>query len=86
MNKKLYYHKTDRGAEYLTDKYILCPDGSKEGVFEGARYIIRIDGNIMRDAHLFIKEVKNKRSKQHDTKTEAKHTPGPWVYIMKGGI
>ena len=49
---KLYYHKTDGGAEYLTDKYIKNPDGSKEGVFDGARYIIRIDGDIERDAEL----------------------------------
>ncbi|MFA5406887.1 MAG: hypothetical protein WC307_06040 [Candidatus Nanoarchaeia archaeon] len=53
---KLYYHKTDGGAEYLTDKYILNPDGSEEGVFEGAKYIIRIDGDITKDAELFVKE------------------------------
>jgi len=49
---RLYYHKTDGGAEYLTDKYIISPDGSKEGVFKGARYIVRIDGDIRRDAEL----------------------------------
>ena len=43
---RLYYHKTDGGAEYLTDKYVLCPTGHKEGIFEGAKYIVRIDGNI----------------------------------------
>lgn len=42
---ELYYHKTDGGAEYLTDKYILCPDGHKEGIFEGATLVIRVDGN-----------------------------------------
>ena len=42
---ELYYHKTDGGAEYLTDKYILCPNGHKEGIFEGAILVIRIDGN-----------------------------------------
>ena len=36
---ELYYHKTDGGAEYLTDKYTL------EGIFKGATLIIRIDGN-----------------------------------------
>jgi hypothetical protein len=41
---KLYYHKTDGGAEYLTDKFITCPDGSKKGVFKNAKKIIRIDG------------------------------------------
>lgn len=41
---KLYYHKTSRGAEYLTDKYITAPNGEKEGTFEKATIIIRIDG------------------------------------------
>ena len=41
---KMYYHKTDGGAEYLTDKFVPCPHGSKEGVFKNAKYIIRLDG------------------------------------------
>lgn len=41
---RLYYHKTDGGAEYLMDKYIRCPNGDKEGIFEGANYIVRLDG------------------------------------------
>ena len=41
---KMYYHKTDGGAKYLTDKFVRCPDGSKEGVFKNAKYIIRLDG------------------------------------------
>ena len=41
---KMYYHKTDGGAEYLTDKFVRCPDGSRCGVFENAKYIIRLDG------------------------------------------
>ena len=79
---KLYYHKTDGGAEYLTDTHILCDycdnceaetpnDGSdscnecggekhKEGIFEGARYIVRIDGDIKKDAELT--DRKNKKS------------------------
>jgi hypothetical protein len=40
----LYYHKTGGGAEYLMDKFIICPNGEKEGVFEGSNLIIRIDG------------------------------------------
>jgi len=40
----LYYHKTGGGAEYLTDKYVVCPNGEKEGVFKDASIIIRIDG------------------------------------------
>ena len=54
-NLKLYYHKTDGGAEYLTDKYIICPSGEKEGVFENAKYIIRIDGDVTKDAEITIK-------------------------------
>ena len=53
-NMRLYYHQTDGGAEYLMDKYIVCPDGSKEGVFEGARIIVRIDGNIREDAEITL--------------------------------
>jgi hypothetical protein len=35
VNKKLYYHKTDGGAEYLTDKFIVCPNDDKEaGIYE----------------------------------------------------
>lgn len=49
---KLYYHKTDGGAEYLTDAYIECENGHKEGSFNGARYIVRIDGDIKKDAEL----------------------------------
>jgi len=55
---KLYYHQTDGGAEYLTDRYVRNPDGSKEGVFENAKYIVRIDGNIRKDAELIIPSKK----------------------------
>ena len=51
---KLYYHKTDGGAEYLTDRWTRNPDGSKEGVLRNVRYIVRIDGNIRRDAELIV--------------------------------
>ena len=51
---KLYYHKTDGGAKYLTDKWTRNPDGSKEGVSKNARYIVRIDGDLARDAELTI--------------------------------
>lgn len=44
IKTKLYYHKTDGGAEYLTDKFIDCGNGHKEGTFENANVIIRIDG------------------------------------------
>ena len=53
---KLYYHKTDGGAEYLMDNFIKCPDGSKEGILKGSKYIIRIDGDIEKDAELTTKD------------------------------
>jgi len=53
-NIKLYYHKTDGGAEYLTDRFIECKNGHREGIFEKAKYVIRIDGDITKDAELFI--------------------------------
>jgi hypothetical protein len=55
--KKLYYHKTDGGAEYLTDTFVECENGHKEGSFYSTRtkYIVRIDGDITKDAELIIK-------------------------------
>ena len=51
---KLYYHKTGGGAKYLTDKFVVCPNGEKEGVIEGSDYVVRIDGDIEKDAELFV--------------------------------
>lgn len=51
----LYHHRTDGGAQYLTDKFIACKGGHKEGIFEGANFIVRIDGDITKDAELRIK-------------------------------
>lgn len=57
---KLYYHKTDGGAEYLTDTFIKCSNGEKEGSFtDETKYIIRIDGDIKKDAELTLKEGTN---------------------------
>lgn len=54
---KLYYHKTTGGAEYLFDTFIKCPDGHKEGVInDRTKYVIRIDGDITKDAELTIRE------------------------------
>lgn len=47
---KLYYHKTDGGAEYLCSNYV---DGTNEGSFD-SKYIVRIDGDITKDAELLI--------------------------------
>ena len=58
---KLYYHKTDGGAEYLTDTYIVCPNGDKEGAFtDKTKYIIRIDSDIKKDAELTLANRKNR--------------------------
>jgi len=56
---RLYYHKTDGGAEYLTDKGLAWEhngESGMEGIFEGARYIVRIDGDITKDAELTDRE------------------------------
>lgn len=56
---KLYYHKTDGGAEYLMDNYIEWEHNGKsgrEGVFEGSKYVVRIDGDITKDAELTVRE------------------------------
>ena len=53
---ELYYHKTDGGAEYLTENFIIAPNGEKEGSFKDSKYIIRVDGNIEKDAELNIRE------------------------------
>lgn len=55
---KLYYHKTSGGAEYLMDTYVECPDGEKEGAFtDDTRYVVRIDGDITKDAELSVRDV-----------------------------
>lgn len=56
MQVKLYYHKTSGGAEYLTNRCVENPDGSKEGVFDGAKIIVRIDGDIRKDAEITLVE------------------------------
>ena len=54
---KLYYHKTDGGAEYLMDTFIKCKNGYKEGVINGkTKYVVRIDGDITKDAELTMGE------------------------------
>lgn len=40
---RLYHHQTDGGAEYLSDAFIQCANGHREGVFEGAKYVLRTD-------------------------------------------
>ena len=57
---KLYYHKTDGGAEYLLDTYIKGKNGHREGAInlEKTKYIVRIDGDIEKDAELTVRDEK----------------------------
>lgn len=56
MTKKLYYHKTDGGAEYLTDTYITWKHDGKSGregtINEDTKLCIRIDGDITKDVEV----------------------------------
>lgn len=58
MRIKLYYHKTDGGAEYLTDTYIKWSHNGKrgrEGTFtEKTKYTVRIDNN--KKAELLVRD------------------------------
>jgi hypothetical protein len=49
---KLYYHKTTGGAEYLCSNNV---EGTEEGSFD-SQYIVRIDGDITKDAELIIRD------------------------------
>ena len=52
---KLYYHKTDGGAEYLFDTFIECKNKHKEGTInDKTKFTVRIDGDITKDAELTI--------------------------------
>jgi hypothetical protein len=59
---KLYYHKTSGGAEYLFDTFIIYTHRitgkkCKEGVInKKTKYIVRIDGDITKEAELIIKK------------------------------
>lgn len=60
MEIKLYYHKTDGGAEYLMDTYMdweHSGEQGREGVLNAdTKYIVRIDGDITKDAELIVRE------------------------------
>ncbi len=49
---RLYYHKTDGGSEYLCSNNV---DGTNEGNLDST-FVVRIDGDITKDAELFIKK------------------------------
>ncbi|MCK9598738.1 MAG: hypothetical protein M0R06_06860 [Sphaerochaeta sp.] len=48
---RLYHHKTSGGAVYLCSNAI---EGTEEGDLTSP-YIVRIDGDITKDAELFIR-------------------------------
>lgn len=50
---KLYYHKTDGGAEYYSTTFIECASGDKEGTCEGV--IMRTDGG---EIEIFTERLK----------------------------
>jgi hypothetical protein len=56
---KLYYHKTSGGAEYLTNTFIKWEYEGKKGkegtITDKTKYVVRIDGDITKDAELIIK-------------------------------
>jgi len=53
---QLYYHKTSGGAEYLFDTYIEGDNGHREGaITDETKYVVRIDGDITKDAELTVK-------------------------------
>ena len=57
---KLYYHKTTGGAEYLTDTFIKWEHNGKKGkegtITDKTKFVVRIDGDITKDAELSINE------------------------------
>ena len=59
---KLYYHKTTGGAEYLTDTFVRWAHDGKSGkegtITNKTKYIVRIDGDITKDALLIIRQRK----------------------------
>ena len=57
---RLYYHKTDGGAEYLYDTYIRWSYNGKSGregvINDKTKYMVRIDGDITKDAELTVRD------------------------------
>ena len=50
---KLYYHKTDGGAEYYSTTYVECENGHREGTTDGV--VMRTDGG---EIELFMNNIK----------------------------
>ena len=68
---KLYYHKASGGAECLMDtdmKWSHNGKSGKEGVLnDKTKYIVRIDGDITKDAELMISDNAIKDYMAHTT-------------------
>ena len=60
MDIKLYFHQTDGGAKYLMDTYLEWENNGKKGkegvINDKTKYIIRIDGDITKDAEMTVRE------------------------------
>ena len=50
---RLYYHQTSGGAEYLCSSNV---PGTEEGSFD-SQYIVRIDGDLKKDAEFLIRDA-----------------------------
>jgi hypothetical protein len=79
---KLYHHKTDGGAEYLTDTFTPWKHNGKsgkEGTFtDKTTVIVRIDGDITKDA-----EINGKRVMAYDElKTTLQDVSASLVHYM----
>lgn len=55
---KLYYHQTSGGAEYYSTTFFTCPNGEKEGTFDGV--IMRVDGG---EIEIFTERLKKQNIK-----------------------
>jgi hypothetical protein len=79
---KLYYHKTDGGAEYLCSSPV---EGTNEGSFD-SKYIVRIDGDITKDAELNFKDNPQVVDFEHLNDNEASVEVSNGEAIYKGII
>lgn len=50
---QVYYHRTTGGAEYLSTTYVECPNGHREGTWEGI--FARVDGG---EVEIFTEKLK----------------------------
>lgn len=55
---KLYYHKTDGGAEYYSTTFIECANNHREGTLAGV--IMRTDGG---EIEIFTEQLKKQKIK-----------------------